>query len=248
MMLNQTSPIPISPPVFVYVLVRPSDRSTLERTKSVAAFTQEYDVDIKENFFQTFKDILRFSGDLLILRLLIGLSVMLYRNNFILIMEERFNTTPKTTGFLISYGALIGVISGMVVGKIVELYGDMSKLLLHANNLLIVTMIGLTFAPSLSAIVFFLTLLSVTNSISRVCVTDISIRRGKLKNSGALLGISQSVASVSRSISPFLSGVMFTISPQAPAGAGVLLAITATALMIVKRPDERETEVEAKKL
>ncbi|XP_022081912.1 major facilitator superfamily domain-containing protein 9-like isoform X2 [Acanthaster planci] len=225
--------------LFVYLIVHPTGHAHLQRTESVASFMQDdYSCHTGANFFQAFKVIVRSSGDLLLLRFLLGISVMMFRDNFPLIMEEKFNTSARINGWLISYGALVSVFFGIIVGKIVTFYDDISKLLFHTTCLLMVNLFGLTFAPNLYFIVFFMTTLSITNPISRVCVTDLSVQRSDVRNAGTLLGISQSMASVSRSFSPILSGAMLEIGPNAPGMAGTVFAISAILLIVIIPPEK----------
>ena len=187
------------------------------------------------------------SGDLLLVRFLIKFSVMMYYNNFTLILAERFHTTPKVNGWLMSYSALTGALSGLAVGKIVKFYNDLTRLVRHLSFSLVICLFGLTTSPSLSLIVFWGSVLSLTTQVLRVCMTDLVIRRGRVNNTGALLGISQSVASVSRSVSPFLSGVMLEVGPQAPGAMGVICAAAAAIVLMTMRHPYKGTGLEKEK-
>ncbi|XP_022081913.1 major facilitator superfamily domain-containing protein 9-like isoform X3 [Acanthaster planci] len=231
--------------LFVYFLVHPKKQDSIEKSKSVAAFTQE-EYSIRTNFFHSFKTILGSCGDLLLLQLLMSSGVMLYRSNFVLILEDRFQARPSVTGQLMSFSALVAVVSGMLVGRVVSFYSSISKLLLHSSVLLCFTLFGLTYAPTFFVVVVFTALLSMENAISKVCLTDLSVRRSSLDNTGALLGISQSVLSVTRSFAPFISGFMLEFGPYAPGLTGVCCAAISS-LFIIIFPPERATIASEKK-
>ncbi|XP_033635436.1 major facilitator superfamily domain-containing protein 9-like isoform X2 [Asterias rubens] len=233
--------------VFVYILVHPQKNPPLEKTKSVSSFTkEEYSIQTKPGFLKSFKDVVKSSGDLLFLQLIMGFAIMMYRSNFTLIMEERFHTTPKINGWLISFGAFVAVVAGMLVGRIISFYSSIAKLLLHCSALLCFILFGLTFAPSLFVVVVLTGLLSVVNPISRVCITDLSINRGNKDKTGALLGMSQSFMSVARSFSPLVSGIMLEYGQNAPGLTGVFCAMMGTCLLIAIPPGRTITQEKKK--
>ncbi|XP_033635435.1 major facilitator superfamily domain-containing protein 9-like isoform X1 [Asterias rubens] len=234
---------------FVYILVHHKDSKQNENnTTSKAVISGEVLNGLAEkNFFQSFGEMFKSSGDLLLVRFLIKFSVMMYYNNFTLILAERFHTTPKVNGWLMSYSALTGALSGLAVGKIVKFYNDLTRLVRHLSFSLVICLFGLTTSPSLSLIVFWGSVLSLTTQVLRVCMTDLVIRRGRVNNTGALLGISQSVASVSRSVSPFLSGVMLEVGPQAPGAMGVICAAAAAIVLMTMRHPYKGTGLEKEK-
>nr|XP_010957395.1 major facilitator superfamily domain-containing protein 9-like [Camelus bactrianus] len=80
------------------------------------------------------------------------------------------------------------------------------------------------------------TLLSVSTSIGRTCITDLQLSVGGAGAGGALLGLGQSVTAVGRVIAPLLSGVAQEVSPCAPPGLGAALALAAVIIMSLNRP------------
>lgn len=181
--------------------------------------------------------------DLFLVRFLMGFSVMIYRANFSLMLQEMYEITPKTIGQIMSYGAFVGFLSGLCTGRIVKFYGNIHKLLLHASVAQLISIIGLTFAVNIPMLLFFSTVLSINNAVSRVCVTDMSVRRGSGENTGALLGTSQSLTSMARAIAPFIGGLAQEVSYRGPGIIGVISgSIGVICIMTYLERDEGSTE------
>ncbi|XP_033122409.1 major facilitator superfamily domain-containing protein 9-like isoform X1 [Anneissia japonica] len=216
--------------VFFFVSASPKEHVT--RTPSVEKFTSDdYSIKVK-NFFATFKKIAKTQPDLFAIRFLSGLSMMLFRSNFTLLLEQRFETTPKINGWIISYGSLISTLSGMMVGRVVFYYKDIARLLRHSSTGTTIALICMTLSPSLTWFVVFSTCLSVFNAIARVCAVDIGIQRGGLSDTGSLLGLTQSVMSVSRAMAPLLSGMAMEYSTYCPSIIATILAASGIALQV----------------
>ncbi|CAL1582046.1 unnamed protein product [Knipowitschia caucasica] len=175
--------------------------------------------------------------DLFLVRLLMAIAIMLYYSNFSLAMEERFSLTPKMTGYLISYSSLLGALSGFLVGPVTKLYGKNMHALLFHSTVLTSTLIFLyATAPSVWQVLLTSTFFAISTSIGRTCVTDLELQRGGVQSSGTLIGAGQSVTAVGRVLAPLLSGLTQEVSPCGPPSLGVLLALAAVGLLLIRIP------------
>lgn len=175
--------------------------------------------------------------DLFLVRLLMAISIMLYYSNFSLAMEERFSLKPKVTGYLISYSSTLGALSGFLVGPVTQLYGNnMPTLLLHSTLLTCSLIFTYAAAASVWQVLLTSTFFSISTNIGRTCVTDLELQRGGLQASGTLIGAGQSVTSVGRIVAPLLSGLTQEFSPCGPPSLGVILALAAVALLLIRIP------------
>ncbi len=173
-------------------------------------------------------------------------AVIIYRSNFSMMVGEAFEITPKTIGQIISYGSIASAISGMCTGRIVKFYGDRKKLLLHSSIAQTLTIAGLTFSPSLPIFMVFITCLSMENSVSRVCMTDMSVRRSGADNTGALMGLSASLMSTSRAIAPFIAGVTQEVSNRGPGVIGILSGLIGCVCIVTMLQSDDSSGAEMK--
>lgn len=181
--------------------------------------------------------------DLFLVRLLMAIGIMLYHSNFSLAMEERFSLKPKVSGYLISYSSTLGALAGFLVGPVTQLYGDnMPALLLHSTVLTCSLIFVYAAAASVWQVLLSSTFFAISTTIGRTCITDMELQRGGAHASGTLIGAGQSVTSIGRILAPLLSGLAQEFSPCGPAGLGVVLALAAVALLLVRIPkwDSRE--------
>lgn len=184
--------------------------------------------------------------DLFLVRLLMAIAIMLYYSNFSLAMEERFFLKPKVTGYLISYSSTLGALSGFLVGPVIQLYGNnMPALLLHSTVLTCSLIFMYATAASVWQVLLTSTFFSISTNIGRTCVTDLELQRGGLQASGTLIGAGQSVTSVGRIVAPLLSGLTQEFSPCGPPILGVILALAAVGLLLIRIPkwDKRGIKV-----
>ncbi|RHY32109.1 hypothetical protein DYB32_002861 [Aphanomyces invadans] len=72
-----------------------------------------------------YKDILKLSPiarSLLSVRLLMAASAILFRSHFMLLLEEKYGASSTTRGYILSYMGGLAASSGLVVGRLVNLY------------------------------------------------------------------------------------------------------------------------------
>lgn len=175
--------------------------------------------------------------DLFLVRLLMAIAIMLYYSNFSLAMEERFSLKPKVTGYLISYSSTLGALAGFLVGPVTQLYGNnMPALLLHSTVLTCSLIFLYAAAPSVWQVLLTSTFFAISTTIGRTCITDLELQRGGVQASGTLIGAGQSVTAVGRVVAPLLSGLAQEFSPCGPPSLGVLLALAAVGLLLIRIP------------
>ncbi|XP_056145849.1 major facilitator superfamily domain-containing protein 9 [Lampris incognitus] len=175
--------------------------------------------------------------DLFLVRLLMAVAIMLYYSNFSLAMEERFSLRPKVTGYLFSYSSTLGALAGFLVGPVTQLYGNnMPALLLHSTVLTCSLILLYTVAASVWHVLLSSTFFAISTTIGRTCITDLELQRGGFQASGTLIGAGQSVTAVGRVLAPLLSGLAQEFSPCGPPSLGVLLALSAVGLLLMRIP------------
>lgn len=187
--------------------------------------------------------------DLFLVRLLMAVAIMLYYSNFSLALEERFSLRPKVTGYLISYSSTLGALAGFLVGPVTQIYKNMPALLLHSTVLTCSLIFLYAAASSVWQVLLTSTFFAISTTIGRTCVTDLELQRGGVQASGTLIGAGQSVTAVGRVLAPLLSGLTQEFSPCGPPSLGVVLALAAVGLLLVRIPKwEKRGAVKTAKL
>lgn len=186
--------------------------------------------------------------DLLVLRFVMGFSMLVFRSNFMSMLEFHFNTSPKTNGYIMSYNGMVSGFSGLLIGSLADCYKhNDSKMMLHFSCLLTASILGITFSPNVYFVAAFITPLAVSSAVGRVCLTNLTFRRSREDEKGVVLGVGNSLLSFARMISPALGGVIQEVSPYAPGSVGATIAATGVLIMILFPPDRHMTSKNEKK-
>lgn len=172
-------------------------------------------------------------GDFIALRFLLTFSVIMMRTNFSIFVAEKFGIDNKTLGYITSLNAIAGTLSLANVGRIAAFYNNSNTLLKHALFLLSASLMFISFAPNVTVVIVGLIPLSVATSNLRVCLTNLSLSRTTEDDRGALIGLSYSVSSFSRTIAPTLVGVMQEFDVTLPCYFSGMTAITATLMSLL---------------
>ena len=184
--------------------------------------------------------------DILLIRFLMGVAVLVYRSNFIVMITTKYQTSGKAAGYLMSLNGLIGTFSGFFVGKISNFYNDDNLLLYHSAIVQTIAITCLAMAPNFWIFALCISPLGLVNAVARVASTKLTVTRGHGHDVGALLGIGASITSIARMISPTLGGVAQEFSMSGPAFVGAMFALTTIIFMLVV-PQNDSSESKEKK-
>ncbi|KAK4288299.1 hypothetical protein Pmani_038665 [Petrolisthes manimaculis] len=158
------------------------------------------------------------------IRFLLSFSSLVYRSNFSLLIEQNFGAGPRVIGYLISFQGVISVMAGFMTGYISRYYHNSRTELYHSSCLLTLALVGLTVAPSLPLLLLFLVPLCLSNAITRVSGTAITISLCQPEQIGSVTGLGQSVTSVARMVTPLVAGVSQEMSVYGPGLMGAAAA------------------------
>lgn len=180
--------------------------------------------------------------DLFLIKFLAGFSVLVFRSNYTLVLRQKFSAGPTLIGYSMSYSGTMAAISGFGVGHFIRLYSSTARVFLHMLLLQCATLTLLTVAPALWVIFVAQASLSFVTATMRVVAIDLTIRRAGQQSRGALLGLSQSVMSLARMLSPFLAGLAQEVHIDGATALGVITTLIAIVLMLLRAqdPDERK--------
>ncbi|XP_021377409.1 major facilitator superfamily domain-containing protein 9-like isoform X2 [Mizuhopecten yessoensis] len=172
--------------------------------------------------------------DLFLVRFCLGLSLLLFRSNFSLMLREKFDTSPKGLGYIISYSAIVSALCGLLAGKLSRYYRNDNRLYKHLAVIMTLTMILFVFTSTFWCYVLLLVPLSFASMNLRVVGISLLISRGGTQEIGALIGLSQSIMSIARMLAPLLSGILLEVSPSGPPLVGAGMAALAVLVITVK--------------
>jgi DHA1 family tetracycline resistance protein-like MFS transporter len=164
------------------------------------------------------------TGPLLITRFLYSLAFVILQSIFSLFALKRFNVSVVTTGFILTYVGIVSVVTqAWLVGKLSQKFRDTilieSGLLTLALGLLIWAL-----APNVPVLVFSMTPIALAGGLLNTIVPSALTKTVEPQEVGGILGLSTSIESSTRVISPLLGGFLLErVSYWAPGVFGALL-------------------------
>lgn len=128
----------------------------------------------------------------------------------------RFGYDAQHTGYLFAYVGLIAVIiQGGLIGRLVKRFGEIPLVifgaLCFAISLFAVPFVGPA-AGGLAALLVGGGVFSMGNSLATPALTSLASKSVGPQQQGAVLGVTQSVASLARAVGPFLAAVLINSS------------------------------------
>ena len=168
--------------------------------------------------------------DIFFVRFLASLSMVIFRSSFNLILEYRLSTSPKTNGYIMSYNAVLGVISGFSVRIISGFFGSTESMHRFFSVTLVFALASLSVAPDITYIVVALIPLCLSTSVLRVASSALLYRKGGEAEKGLLTGLSDSFMSMARMIGPTVGGIAQDFNIYGPGIVSTSLAVVAASL------------------
>ena len=187
-------------------------------------------------------------SDVIFVRFLMTFAVLMFQSNLTIFIQEHFEVDYKTLGQIISFNGIAAVVAGVMCGHISHLYSSHTKQLVHFVTILGVSIFGVTCAPNVLLVGIFLMLLSVAISTNRICSLSLMLTRVTEEEKGAVIGLHNSISSVSRMFSPSLVGVAQEFSSELADYVSAGLATMAAIAMVTHPLDKpRPTNTQDKK-
>jgi len=145
---------------------------------------------------------------------IVAFSIM--TTSFSLYTMFRFGYDATHTGYLFAYVGLIAVIiQGGLIGRLVKRFGELPLVIFgafcFAISLFAVPFVGPA-AGGLAALLVGGGVFSMGNSLATPALTSLASKSVGAGEQGAVLGVTQSVASLARAVGPFLAAVLINSS------------------------------------
>ncbi len=170
-------------------------------------------------------------------------AFVLLEATFVYLCAERFGVTEAGTGLLFAYiGVLMVIMQGGLVGRLVRRFGE--PWLVGVGPFL--TAVGFALlacvpsAEGMTAAWAFLLVgclpVSWGHGLTGPCLNALVSRQARDEHMGAVLGVSQGMASFARGIGPIVGGLLYDLGPAWPYWAGAVLFVTVGGYALYVRP------------
>ncbi|KAF5278572.1 hypothetical protein FQA39_LY00614 [Lamprigera yunnana] len=169
--------------------------------------------------------------DVFSLRFLFSLAVSIYFSNQTLYIQEEYNLSQKYIGYIISFFSIVGCLSAMITGYLTSTFykHDSTKIhvLFHLFIIMTISFFGIYISSSLILFLILLTPFAFSTAALRIVSMEVILNKSHSNDRGSLAGVSSSVMSIGRFISPVVSGVI----ADAFGGNKVIIFATAPSLV-----------------
>lgn len=171
--------------------------------------------------------------DIIVVRFLMTFSVIIFRTNFTVFLEEHFQVSSTTFGQILSFNGVASALASATSGIMSRFYSSHVKQVLHFSLLLAISIACLTLAPNVSSVFLLLIPLSLSTSNLRICMLSLMLHRGREEEKGALVGLANSMSSLSRMLAPSIVGVIQDYSVEMAGYLSAVLALLAAGVVLL---------------
>lgn len=144
-------------------------------------------------------------------KFLFGLAGMIFFQNLGVVLTENYGITPKYMGYTISFYGFLSGICSLSVGKIKNILPtNYLKSLMYTTSLLAITLLMLYCTKSYALFIVGLVPLATSHALTRIFLTEVLLDQSDASCRGSMMGAASSIASVARTLAPFLSGLVIS--------------------------------------
>jgi MFS transporter, DHA1 family, tetracycline resistance protein len=176
---------------------------------------------------------------LILIFFLVILAFAGMESTFALWAIGQFGWGPRQVGYVFSYvGVLSAILQGGLIGRLTQLFGE-ERLLFCGLALIGAGLLTLPFARSLAVLAPAISALAVGMGLTQPSLNSLISRRAGRDEQGEVLGVSQSVGSLSRVLGPAAAGFFFGEFGRNAAffwGAVLVVAALLVALKLIRSP------------
>ncbi|KAF5283312.1 hypothetical protein FQR65_LT13969 [Abscondita terminalis] len=171
-----------------------------------------FKTELKRSLVELTKIDWKIYWDVFTLRFLFSFAISIYFSNQALYIQEEYGLSQKYIGYIISFFSVIGGMSSLATGYIKTVYykndPDNLNLLFQLFLMMTLSFVGIYFSPNLALLLLLLMPFAFSSSLLRIVSMEVILNRSHSNDRGSLAGVSNSVMSVGRFVSPVMSGVV----------------------------------------
>jgi DHA1 family tetracycline resistance protein-like MFS transporter len=180
-------------------------------------------------------------GPLLHIRVFFGLASSMFQTIFALYAQSRLGLTAQSTGYVLAYvGILAVLIQGVGVGWLTKRYPE-RWLIFWATGTMAVSLLAWAFVPSVIALLVVLAPLAAATGVLNTVLNSALSKAVYPEEVGGTLGLSASLESLTRIVSPSAGGVLLQqAGTWAPGVSGALIMAWVVSFAwrrLIARPD-----------
>ena len=166
------------------------------------------------------------SGPLLITRFFYGLAFAILQSIFSLFVLERFNMSVTSTGFVLTYVGVVSVFTqAWLVGKLSQRFQD-QVLIISGIIFMIFGLFAWAFAPTVLLLLVSVTPVALAGGMLNTILSSALTKTVEPQEVGGILGLSTSIESFTRVLSPMIGGVLLDkLAYWAPGSFSAVLMI-----------------------
>jgi multidrug resistance protein len=178
--------------------------------------------------------------ELLVMNLVFITAFSIMQITSSLLWHDAYGLNDEQIGYMFAFiGISVAVIQGTMIGYFQRKVGE-KRLLLAGNVLMGVGLVSLPFVPPALFIpleLVCLLLIAFGNSFLTPTIMSMLSRRADGREQGKVLGVNQSVASISRVAGPLIGGAAYGLGPHQPylISGALMLATTWMAIKVVRQ-------------
>ncbi len=164
---------------------------------------------------------------------LIVLGLLGAQTTLALWVDRQFSWGPKETGYLLMFcGVVATILQGGMIGILNKKFGEVN-LLVSGISCLGVGLFLMPFSPTLILLLGALSFLTIGECLSKTAIRSLLSQLVKAHETGKILGIAQSAASLGAIVGPGLGGLAFVVmGKDSPFFNGAILMLIATILCL----------------
>lgn len=157
-----------------------------------------------------------------------------------LLWEEKYGLSESEIGYVFAFiGVAVALVQGTLIGPLTKRLGE-KKLYVSGSLLMAVGLLAMPFVPVALFVpleLLALAIIALGNGFFTPTVSSLISQQAQAKEQGKVLGLLQSVGSLSRMVGPLLGGLLYDFSFFAPyvAAAALMLLVAFYAFAIVRR-------------
>lgn len=157
-----------------------------------------------------------------------------------LLWQEKYGLTETQIGYVFAFiGVAVALVQGILIGPLTKRVGE-KKLFISGSLLMAVGLLSMPYVPpSLFVPLEFvaLVLIALGNGFFTPTVSSLISQQASKKEQGKIMGLLQSVGSLSRVVGPILGGALYGIHLELPyvTAAIMMLGVMALAYRIVNK-------------
>lgn len=150
---------------------------------------------------------------------------------FALWAMAQFGWGPEQIGYIFTYvGVLSALMQGGLIRRLVPRFGE-EKLLVAGLSLIALGLLAIALAHNLALVIVAVSFLALGMGAMQPSLNSLISRRAGPEQQGEIMGVAQSVASLSRVLGPLFAGMLFSgLGRDAPFLAGTVLVVMAAVL------------------